>query len=105
MLHKQENTKFGFWRIFYIMLYVKFSFVCRGVPGGPKTLNEINDLSKLIQLGFERRFFFIPARKILCTGCSKTAVREGITKFFNISFHRGIRKKCWVVTKFQEWVA
>ena len=75
MLHKQENTKFGFWRIFYIMLYVKFSFVCRGVPGGPKTLNEINDISKLIQLGFERRFFFIKAKIIFVFGVKKCSER------------------------------
>ena len=34
-----------------------FHFVRRRVPGGPRTLKKINDVSKLFLLGVVKRFF------------------------------------------------
>ena len=48
---------------------------------GSRKLKFLKTLKKLLQLGVVR-FFFIIAN-FLCTGCPKTAVRGGNTKYFS----------------------
>ena len=49
-----------------------------------------------ILLGFIRRFFFIKAKKLFCTGCPKSDVWGGKTIFFLSFFIGASAKKYWV---------
>ena len=56
------------------------------LDGGPKNLKNIfNYISKLFQLGFVKRIFRIKQKdqNNFCTGCPKSALRGGKTKFFD----------------------
>ena len=72
--------------------YEKFSFCIRGVPGGPTTKNWW--YLKIISTRVCKKNFLFKAKKIFCTRCPKSAVREGKTKFKKKS--QGICKKYWV---------
>ena len=43
-----------------------------------------------------KKIFLIKAKKIFCTGCPKSAVRGGKTKFFNFFFIGAYAKNYWI---------
>ena len=49
-------------------------------------VEHFNDLRKLFQLEFVRRFFLLTKKKYFCTGCPKSALRRGKTKFVEFFF-------------------